>query len=278
MTSILVLFLTIVLLFGAKQAIAALQSPPVQLALPYQGQAIESYLASEKLDGVRAYWNGNQLLTRSGRIILAPPWFIAQLPAYPLDGELWISRGQFDQVSAIIRTQTTNDLDWQQVKYMLFDLPDVAKPFLQRYQQLQQLVTHLNQPHIKLVEQTPITDENLQVQLQLLTDQGAEGLMLRHQNSQYQAGRTQDLLKVKVWLDDEAEVIKILPGKGRLIGKMGALVVSWNGRQFKLGSGFSDQERENPPEPGTLVTFKYSGLSKNRLPRFASFLRIKPKD
>ncbi len=45
---------------------------------------------SEKLDGVRAYWDGQQFWSRLGNLYHAPGWFVAGLPNVPLDGELWL--------------------------------------------------------------------------------------------------------------------------------------------------------------------------------------------
>ena len=49
-----------------------------------------------------------------------------------------------------------------------------------------------------------------------------------------------------------------------------------DGKRFKIGSGFSDRERDNPPPVGARVTYKYYGLSAQGIPRFASFLRVRP--
>jgi DNA ligase-1 len=61
------------------------------------------YLVSEKLDGVRALWDGTALRFRSGRVVAAPAWFLAGLPKTPLDGELWMGRRSFDVLSGIVR-------------------------------------------------------------------------------------------------------------------------------------------------------------------------------
>jgi DNA ligase-1 len=47
-----------------------------------------------------------------------------------------------------------------------------------------------------------------------------------------------------------------------------------DGREFKLGTGFSNAERETPPPLGSTVTFRYSGFTKTGLPRFAVFLHL----
>jgi DNA ligase-1 len=105
---------------------------------------------------------------------------------------------------------------------------------------------------------------------------GGEGLMLRRGASVYQAGRSDDLLKVKRFDDAEAIVMGILPGKGKYQGMMGALRVRLaDNREFRIGSGFTDAERTDPPPLGSVITFKHSGHTATGLPRFASFVRVR---
>lgn len=85
------------------------------------------YLVSEKYDGVRALWDGRVLRSRAGNAFAAPAWFLAKLPKQPLDGELWIGRGQFEKLSGAVRKTTPQDDEWRQIKYMVFELPDAQK-------------------------------------------------------------------------------------------------------------------------------------------------------
>jgi DNA ligase-1 len=56
---------------------------------------------------------------------------------------------------------------------------------------------------------------------------------------------------------------------------MGSLLVQdEQGRRFRIGSGFSDAERRDPPPVGAVVTFKHHGRTRRGIPRFASFLRL----
>ena len=47
---------------------------------------------------------------------------------------------------------------------------------------------------------------------------------------------------------------------------------------FNLGGGFTELERVNPPKIDDIVTFKYYGFTKNKKPKFASFLRIRKNE
>jgi DNA ligase 1 len=233
------------------------------------------YLVSEKLDGVRALWDGSVLRFRSGRTIAAPAWFIAKLPATPLDGELWLERGAFDAVSAIVRKVQPIDAEWQAVQYHVFELPQGNGTFEQRYAQLQQLVSHTAWAQLLAVTQHRLNDHAaLQTILKTVIQSGGEGLMLHLANAPVTTGRSHVLLKLKTALDAEATVVAHIAGKDKYAGMMGALWLQTPaGVRFKLGTGFNDAQRRNPPAVGSTVTYVYRDTTPGGKPRFASFLR-----
>ena len=234
------------------------------------------YLVSEKYDGVRGHWDGSTLRYRSGRVVPAPAWFTARLPRTPLDGELWLGRGRFDELSGIVRKIVPVDAEWRQLRYMVFDLPDAAGPFAARAQRLQELVAQTAWSSLVAVEQTPIADRAaLQRRLSDTVAQGGEGLVLHLASAVYRPGRSDALMKLKPELDTEAVVVAQHPGHGRNAGVLGALEVrAPDGRQFLIGSGFSDAQRRDPPAVGSVVTYRYRDLTPAGVPRFASFLRV----
>lgn len=250
--------------------------PPVSLADSYQdGIDVSQYWYSEKLDGIRAYWTGQHLVTRNGNRIYAPDWFIRVLPGYPLDGELWAGRGNFHLVQQTVLDSTPVDSAWQRIDFMLFDMPYSAGDYRKRYYNIQDLVFAIDAPHIKYVEHRAIQDEkHLFEQLDQISQSDGEGVMLRKVSSRYQAGRGSDLLKLKRFEDAEALVVGYKPGTGRLLGMMGALLVRLsNGTEFYIGSGFTDDVRKSPPRIGSTITFRFNGYTHNGKPRFARFLR-----
>ncbi|WP_339751032.1 DNA ligase [uncultured Marinobacter sp.] len=258
--------------------VAWAEPPKLTLANVYQkGMPLEGYWVSEKLDGVRAYWTGERFLSRGGHEYRAPEWFTKGFPAHPLDGELWMGRGRFAELSGAVRQVVPEDNKWRKIRFMVFDLPDKEATFDQRLVRLRVLVERVGSPYMALVDQQRAsTHENLMLRLEEVVDGGAEGLMLHLGASGYRNGRSNDLLKVKQYHDAEAVVVRHLPGRGKYGGRMGSLLVELeNGRQFRIGSGFSDTERASPPEPGSTITFKYYGLTATGLPRFASFLRVR---
>jgi DNA ligase-1 len=251
---------------------------PLLLAERYRGDVVVSqYWVSEKLDGVRAHWDGKQLRFRSGNIVQAPQWFVAALPLQPLDGELWIARGRFDQLSGIVRREIPNDDEWRKVRYMVFELPDAAGTFTERAARIKLTVAQAAVPWLQAVEQFRLPDAKaLQQQLDEVVRGGGEGLMLHRADAPYETGRSPALLKVTPWLDAEARVIAHLPGKGRQAGRLGALRVEMpDGKRFSIGTGFTDAQRGNPPPIGSLVTYRYRELTGNGIPRFPRYLRVR---
>jgi len=264
---------------STRTALIKTTAPSLLLAKPYTNATqtpLAQYWVSEKFDGVRAYWNGQQLLTRSGRRIQAPRWFSVGFPEMPLDGELWLGRQRFAELSGRVRRQQPRDSDWLDIEYRIFDLPQHPGTYDQRLSDMQRL-HDLNIAWLKPVKQWRVSDQTaLLKQLQQYVDAGAEGLMLHRGASYYRAGRSDDLLKLKPLADAEAFVLKHLPGKGKYQGMMGSMLVeSDSGQRFKIGTGFSDQERRRPPPIGSRITFQYTGHTASGLPRFARFLRLR---
>ena len=256
----------------------AADSLPLLLAVAEQGQAdVTRYLVSEKLDGVRAFWDGQALRTRQGNLINAPGWFVENFPAQALDGELWIGRGQFDRLSGTVRRQVPDDAEWRHVRYLVFELPQAAGAFRERAEVLRSVVATASVPWLQAVEQFALKDRKaLEQKLDDILKLGGEGLMLHLADAPYMTGRSDVLLKMKRWHDAEATVIAHQSGKGKYAGMLGALRVRTpDGVEFMLGTGLNDATRRDPPPIGTLITFRYRELTSRGVPRFASFLRVR---
>lgn len=267
-------FLLTCLPFG--QAFA--EPPAIPLANTYdKGVHLADYWVSEKLDGVRAYWDGQHLWSRGGRQYQAPDWFVANFPDQSLDGELWAGRERFAFLSGAVRKHEPVEAEWRQVRFHVFDLPVQGIPFEERYRRLEALVAASGAPYLRLVRQAPAgSHKELMAHLDRIVAAGGEGLMLKRINSLYQSGRSDDLLKVKLFQDAEGRVLGHVPGNGRLQGMMGSLRVRLaDGRELRIGTGFTDVQRRHPPPIGSTITFRYRGKTATGLPRFASFLRIR---
>ena len=270
--------LSLAILLMSSLSLPAADSIPLLLAETDHGQAdVSLYLISEKLDGVRAFWDGQVLRTRKGNLINTPAWFVSGFPAHPLDGELWIGRGQFERLSGTVRRQIPEDAAWREVTYQVFELPQAPGSFRQRAKNLLILTAEAAVPWLQAVDQFELgSRKSLEKKLAEVIKAGGEGLMLHRADAQYTTGRSADLLKLKPWYDAEATVIGHQPGKGKFSGMLGALRVRTEGGiEFMLGTGLSTATRRNPPPIGTLVTYRYRELNSKGRPRFASFYRIR---
>ncbi len=259
------------------QAMPAAIPAPMLAGSFHAGIDVAGWLVSEKLDGVRARWDGRQLLTRAGNRIEAPAWFTAGWPAQAIEGELWIGRGQFQQVSDLVRALEPDASAWHRVRLMAFDLPTSPQAFASRTRELRVLVEQVASPQLSRIAQLNFGDRaQLDTWLDAVTSGGGEGLMLHHALAHYRAGRTDQLLKYKRWNDAEARVVGYRPGKGKYAGMVGALLVrDAHGRRFALGSGLRDADRARPPAIGSRVTYRYNGLTAKGTPRFARYQRLR---
>jgi DNA ligase-1 len=252
--------------------------PKIQLATTYfSPEKINDYWVSEKLDGMRGYWTGTTLLSRQGNKINVPSWFIMNWPNIAMDGELWIGRGKFQATISCIKRLAINNSCWRNIRFMLFDLPKNTSPFTQRITAMEALVKHHHSPYLNVITQFKVTTiKILDEKLIDIVNNGGEGLMLHHQNAYYTQGRSRHLMKLKHYQDAEAVVIEHIKGRGKYQGMLGALVVKTpENISFKIGSGFTDKQRSNPPPIGSIITYKYTGKTLRGVPRFASFLHIR---
>lgn len=310
------------------------------------------YVMSEKLDGVRAIWDGENLKSRSGRIFSVPKCWLDKLPPFGLDGELFIDRGRFEEVLSIV-SRGENECEqckceeWQKVGYFIFDVPNcddflnadlkktnlsktdssniksctllerlaVLEIWLKNSENLQRdfsLDSSLKieqKSMLHIIPQIFIdSQKELDSKLKEVIKGGGEGLVIRKNNAPYERFRTPNAMKLKGYEDAECVVVAHNIGKGKYANALGSITceslelpksnVSKSTLQtnapatkksksinhstnptiekirFKIGSGFSDKMRANPPPLGTIITYKYYGTTKNGLPRFPIFLRI----
>ncbi len=253
--------------------------PPLLLAQSWDTAAdLTDWWMSEKLDGVRAYWDGKQFLSRQGNQYHAPDWFSKGLPQLPLDGELWLDRKKFQRTVGIARRQDKSD-HWKELRFLVFDAPQADGDFESRLEFLADCLRPKKQPYATLHEQIRCEGtKHMRQQLARIEAIGGEGLMLRQPGSVYEVGRSSTLLKVKNFHDAEATVMDHQPGKGKFKGMLGALMVQLDdGTDFSVGTGFSDAQRAAPPPIGSKITFRYQELTDAGVPRFPSFVRTRKR-
>ena len=249
------------------------------LASKYDGtQDIDGWIMSEKLDGVRCVWDGEVMRTRNGNLFYPPDFFIKDFPKdIILDGELFLARGEFQKTISIVRRQDQND-EWKDIKYLVFDGPDIKGNFTKRLKVLGEKLAENKSKYVELHKHEKCKDkDHLQSEMKKVIALGGEGMMIRDPKSKYEHRRVKTMLKVKEFHDAEATVIGSERGTGRLEKLMGALVVkNKDGKTFKVGSGFTDKERAKPPKKGTVITYRYFELTKDGIPRFPTYMRVHP--
>lgn len=192
-----------------------------------------------------------------------------------LDGELWLGRGKFQDCVSIVRRQDHNE-DWREITFRVFDAPLVEGAFEVRDRAYRDREVGLPE-HIQRVAQTKCRGpEHLESLMEDILTKGGEGLMAREPRSSYEHGRSHTLLKLKRYRDGDATIIGYQEGKGKHKGRLGALVCKTDeGKEFSVGTGFSDRERENRPPIGARITYRYFEKTRDNAPRFPSFLRVR---
>lgn len=233
--------------------------------------------ASEKYDGLRALWDGENFYSRNGKVFEAPQWYKDTLPNTPLDGELWMERGVagFQKAVSVVRKKVGGK-EWEDITYMVFDIPSSTEPFEKVQAKLKR--TKLGR-YARVAPQHRIKDEaDMRRRFKKAIADGAEGIMLRKPGSTYAGRRSASLLKVKPTDSAEAVVTGYQAGTGKHKGRMGALhvhLLSDKSKVFKIGTGFSDREREDPPPVGAIVEFQYNDVTAAGIPRFPAYLRVR---
>lgn len=274
-----------------------------------------NWYISEKYDGIRAIWDGEKFVSRGQKVFTYVPDFFTKLmpPGIALDGEIWISRNNFKEVSKLSnlkigssRTKKQIDDIWKgtnnhnSVKYMVYDLPNNIHPFEIRMNFLEQIIKDRNYVWnqdenildcpIKFTKQTKIESMKQLIDTYTnLTSDGAEGVMLRAPNSPYETKRSKYLLKYKIKEDSEAIVRGYSMGTGKYKGLLGSLDCELiidnkpSGVKFNIGTGLTDKDRieyNNPDSTSyiplnSIVSFSYMELSEDSVPRHPVYRGIR---
>lgn len=243
---------------------------------------LKDFVMSEKYDGVRAIWDGKNLYTRNKHKIQAPKFFTQHFPNFRLDGELFMDRKSFDRLSSIVRSFEVNETQWLDIKYMVFDVPDVDDTLKLRLQKLKNYLDEHKEANkfIKIIEQKDVkSKENLQKFSDEIHSLGGEGVVLRNNLARYEKIRSKNAFKLKKYEEADCIVKGYIKGKGKYENMLGAIlceaVIEGESKLIKIGSGFSDELRKNPPFINSKIRYKFNGYTKNKLPRFAVFKGIR---
>ena len=265
--------------------------------------------ASEKMDGYRGQWvkvNGEWMfLSRAQKpFIGTPDWYKLALPDVNLDGELWVGRENFESMG-VVRKHKPDPKEWIPVKFVVYDLPSVKKPFSERLKELRKVVKENKdrwdevkktlpeefqiECPVKMATQTTIeSEEHMEELYKKIIEKGGEGIMLKCPNSMYEDKRSNYMLKVKPSFDEEAIIVDSKMGKGKYKNDLGAficqplinmdtyhLIDKNENHEFSI-SGMDDEVRHNYEEThpvGTVISYEHSGKTEKGKPRFARYVR-----
>ena len=256
----------------------------------FKDQNVSGWLASEKLDGVRAYWDGENLLSRQGKKLNAPLSFTKNFPKFALDGELYAKGLKFEEIQATVMDKLPDEKAWSRLKFHVFDVSEASGGLLDRLEVLAKFLKNEPNDNLIIVKQIKMRD-NVHF-LKFTKDiiaRGGEGAVVREPNAPYEQKRSKNALKFKKFKDAECEVVSINKGSGKYAKFAGSLTCKALGGKhgeekagepkegtiFKIGSGLSDEQRTNPPKIGSIITYKFQNLTSYGKPRFPIFLRVR---
>jgi len=267
------------------------KSGKIKTAPKSSTQAPNGWFLSEKYDGYRAIWNGQDFVSRNGNIFPSPPNFKKWLPNnVALDGELFMGRENFEKCG-LFRKKEADCEAWSKanVTYQIFDSPTMTGMFEERTSKIQKLIKEQCKKYsgkcpLIMTKQVKVKNEaDVYKHFDKLVSKGAEGVMLRAPNSPYEPKRSNYLLKVKQLFDAECKIIGYKQGSGKYANMLGAFeceLVKNKKIKFTI-SGMDDSVRKNYKKThpiGTIVTFTYMGLSERGVPRHPNYLRKRGKE
>jgi len=200
-------------------------------------------------------------------------------PDFILDGELYSDKFSFNKLNGLIKRVTVSDEDIKERKNIKYHLYDVMSN--EGYEKRNIFLQRFASKNIILVPSYTIiaTDRNIKDYLELFLSQGHEGLMIRQLEMPYEYKRTWQLCKVKVFEDDEFELVGFEEDKRG--GFVGAFTMKIGDSTFNAGaSGQSEEERayiwtHKDEYIGKMATVCFFGCSEYGVPRFPKFKGIR---
>ena len=256
----------------------------------FKDQNVSGWLASEKLDGVRAYWDGENLLSRQGKKLNAPLSFTKNFPKFALDGELYAKELKFEEIQASVMDKLPDEKAWSRLKFHIFDVPEASGGLLDRLEVLAKFLKNEPNQNLIIIKQIKMRDNAQFLKFtENIIAKGGEGAVVREPNAPYERKRSKNALKFKKFKDAECEVIAVNKGNGKYEKFAGSITCkAFGGKDdkeragepkegtiFKIGSGLSDENRQKPPKIGSIITYKFQNLTSNGKPRFPIFLRVR---
>lgn len=247
-----------------------------------------------KLDGIRCIVTKDGMFSRHGKEIISAPHIRKSLEPvfqkYPdliLDGELYNHdlNEDFNQIISLARkTKPTEEdlkMSEQKIQYWIYDLPSCLENFSDRNWELTKLFQdnkEFQKYCINVETNMVLSDEEVQNKLEYYLDKGYEGAIVRL-NKPYENKRTNSLLKVKKFEDEEFVIVDIEEGRGNLAGKAGRIIVDVDGKKVSAGLKFSHEDAaeiwiNKDRYIGKKATIKYFNRTPDGSLRFPKCIQI----
>ena len=265
-------------------------------------------IITQKYDGVRCVAihdkSGVKLFSRQGKPIEGLHDLEEQLLWLPFgcyDGELLLNKDNIPSKDLYRETVTvvnSKDQDKKNIVFNIFDTCEIKEfengycsaPCIERKKVIQELEEQMKPDWWKSVPILYYGKYNKDIVQQELNKQIAlehEGVMVNIANAPYEAKRTKNILKVKAMQDCDLKIIGFEEGTGKNKGTLGAIIVDYKGFEVRVGSGFTDQDREyfwaNQNELlGRVITVQYFEETTNKKDnslslRFPVYLELREK-
>ncbi len=269
----------------------------VQQAYKYEDGMLEEgteFWLTQKLNGVRATFVDGRLYARSGEEYKGLESIVATLKTLSslynglvFDGELTliqdnnlnkVSDNEAFRIATGIINSDSDDKNGK-IRFTVFDClhekefyGEKTTNYRERRYFLDELALLIGGtvPDVKIL---PVlyhgTDQySIDALLNRMVAEDKEGLML-NLNVPYQRKRHKGILKVKRFFTMDLKIVSVEEGTGKYENQLGAICVDFSGNTVKVGSGFTDYQREWMWEHrdeliGKIAEVKYKEISTNK--------------
>jgi len=244
----------------------------VMLAMDWDFETVNPrrWFWSEKMDGIRGYWDGSNMFSKEGNYINTPASIRSQLPDFPLDGELWMGRNSFYECKRKMLTG-----DWSGVSYNIFDAPKFPGSFSERLQHLRSTIKQSEAVKVVDMKQCSGIDQ-LWSLLREIVREGGEGIVLRKDGSPYIGGRSENLLRVKPLFMDVVQIIEneeMVEENGAFVFKPALVRNSW-GAEFRLFQRISEKRFRHFHDSNRSLVIAFNSVTTQGNPRNPVVLEV----
>ena len=253
----------------------------------------ETVFVEPKLDGIRCFAiveKGDvKLYARSGKVIsnfdttIGPE--LLKLGDGCYDGELMGT----DFIALMRQAYRKEDKDVTGTYLCLFDYLPIEEwqskeSVMSCHDRFETLLDKLSDSSVNLSLVQPVDRFEIDADYDQIKEQhdeyvrdGFEGAMVKFCDAPYKFGRGYEVMKLKAFHDVDLPIDGLLEGTGKHEGKLGSVVVNFNGVDVQVGSGFSDELRtaiwnDQASYIGRMIEVRYQEVTPDGSLRFPTFV------